>query len=125
MKKALAALLLGVTSCGEANHHVANGLVSAYAKQTSPDPASYQPVSFGPPKPFTVGGIITNKPGVDTLPGSVIEHTYRGQNGFGAVVLNTAFFLVDSTTKKVELLDNAIKAKLQQSMKTTLRDSQK
>ena len=125
MKKKLAALLLGVTSCGEANHHVANGLVAEYAKQTSPNPASYQPVSFGPPKPFTVGEIITNKPGVDTLPGTVIEHTYRGQNELGAVVLNTAFFLVDSTTKKVELLDNAIKAKLQQTMKAPLQESHK
>lgn len=129
MKNTFIAFMLGASSCAGptshvTNHHTANGLVAAYAKMTSPDPASYRPVSFGAPEPVGLGELITGHTGVKTLPGAVIKHTYWGQNGFGVLALNTAYFVVDSTTKKVDLLDNVVRANTQQTMKTLRPDAQ-
>jgi hypothetical protein len=124
MKKLLISMLLGASSCAGSNHHMANSLVSAYAKQISPNPASYRPISFDPPGPVELGDMITNQRGVKTLPGAFIKHTYWAQDKSGEVKQNTTYFVVDSTTQKVELAENVIRRESLKGLKSILQDGE-
>lgn len=105
-------LLLCVGGCSGAGKHKANDLVSEYVKRKSNDPASYQPVSFGPASSVPVGVLLGStmtssspKALTDPMPGdAIIHHEYRGKNSFGALVLESDDFIVDSISGTVMTL---------------------
>lgn len=94
MKKTL--LLLALISCGCTKQvdHKAHALIIEYMKKVANDPSSYEPVSFGPPHPYTDGQVIMN-------------HAYRAKNKAGALVLDSNNFALDSTTGFVSKMPRA------------------
>ena len=105
MRKFVIAFTLCISGCTGNSHHEANQLIVDYVRKISNDPSSYEPVSFSAPRAYTSGDLLHGVPSGKTIsPGVVITHAYRGKNSFGALVLNTSSFMVDSAVKYVQVL---------------------
>lgn len=103
MRNTLPLLALVLVGCGS-HSHKANDLITAYVKTQANDPSSYQSVSFTKPRLLTYGDVSTGRPDTTPLTGALISHSFRAKNGFGALVVQTEAFVVDSSAGKVQRL---------------------
>jgi hypothetical protein len=99
MKQLLLACLLLCAGCSSQTKE--QKLISDYIKKNANDPASYEPVSFGPPRKCHLNEIPGASPADTVTIGVRIEHTYRAKNKLGALVIETSDFVVSKLNNEV------------------------
>lgn len=90
-------------SCGLTSQQKAERMVKNYLDTTLDDPKKYESVKFGN-LIFLKDTVIDleGKPDTIKLAGLCeIEHTYRGSNKFGAIIMKTDIFQLDLKNNKV------------------------
>ena len=89
MKVYFSFLILLISGCSSSGSHKANNLITDYIKIHTNDPDSYQVVSFSAPRMLILDEIASSDLGKFKSKGVIISHTYRSNNDYGALIINT------------------------------------